>query len=95
MSFKTNCQTPAKLINTVFPNAKARFQLSFPVYRVSGQNRRQSVLSDIGIRATQGHSMRDGAGPGYLMAAQARLNMDQEDLLQNEQPLCCQQGRLG
>ena len=58
----------------------ARFQFAFPVNRVSGPNRKQYVLPDIGIRATQGHSLRDDAGPGYLMAAQERLNADQQDL---------------
>ena len=80
MSFKTNLQTPAKLLKPVFTNPKAQFQFSFPVYRVSGPNRRQFVLPDIGIRATQGHSVGDGAGPGYLMAAQERLDTDQKDL---------------
>jgi len=80
MNFKPNLQTLAKLLNAVFTNPQARFQFLFPVYRVSGPNSRQYVLPDIGLRSTQGHSMRDDAGPGYLMAAQERLNMDQVDL---------------
>ena len=88
MSFKANLQTPAELINAVCNNPKARFQISFPVYRMSGPNRRQYVLPDIGIRATQGQSLRDDIGPGYLMAAQERLSMDNEESL----PYLCDHG---
>ena len=42
-------------------NPKARFQLSYPVYRVSGVRQRTFHLPDIGIRALQGHS-RDDVG---------------------------------
>ena len=80
MNFKNNLQTPAKLLHAVFTNTKAQFQFSLPEYSVSGHSRRQYVLPDIGIRATQGHSLREDAGPGYLMAAQERLNADQQDL---------------
>ncbi len=48
---------------------------------MSGPNRRQFVLPDIVVRATQGHYVRDDAGPGYLMAAQERLNLDNEENL--------------
>ena len=78
MNFKTNLQTPTKLLNAVFTNQNARFQLSFPVYRVSGPTRKRFVLPDIGIRATQGHSVRDDVGPGYLRTSQERLNADQK-----------------
>ena len=81
MSFKANLHTPAKLINAVCTIPKARFQFSFPVYRVSGPIRRQYVIPDIGIRAIQGHSVRDDIGPEYLMAAQERLSLDNEESL--------------
>ena len=45
------------------------------MYRVRGQHRKQYFLPDIGMRATQGHSVRDDLGSGYLMA---RLSMDSE-----------------
>ena len=50
---------------------------------MSGPNRRQYVLPDIGIRATQGHSLRDVIGPEYLMAAQERLSLDNKESLRN------------
>ena len=81
MSFKANLLTLAKLIDAFCNNPKARFQLTLPVYRVSGPSRRQYVLPDIGIRATQGHSLRDDMGPEYLMASQERLNLDHEENL--------------
>ena len=80
MKAKPNLQTPAKLLVAILTNPKSRFQVSFPVYRVSGPNQKQFVLPDIELRATQGHSVRADVGPGYLMAAQERLNMDPEDL---------------
>ena len=46
-----------------------------------GPNRKQYVLPDIGIRATQRHSIREDTGSGYLLAAQARLSMDKEESL--------------
>ena len=81
MSFKANLQTPAKLINVVFNNPNAKFQFSFPVYRMSGRSRRQYVLPDIGIRAAQIHSLRDDIGPEYLMAVQERLSLDNQESL--------------
>ena len=72
--------TPAKLLLAVFTNSKARFQVAFPVYRVSGTSRKQFVMPEIGLRAIQGHFIRNGAGPGYLIAAQECLNLYQEDL---------------
>ena len=61
------------------PTQRSGFSFLFIVYRVSGPNRKQYVLPDIGIRAFQGHSVRDDIGPEYLMAAQERLNLDHED----------------
>ena len=47
--------TPAKkkLLIAVFTNPKSRFQFLYPVYRVSGTNRKQFVMPDIGLRAAQ------------------------------------------
>ena len=70
--------TPAKLLVAVFSNPKARFQFSFPVYRVSGTSRKHFVMPDIGLRAVQGHSTRKDIGPGYLIAAKESLRADQE-----------------
>ena len=50
-----------------------RFQLSYPVYRVSGVGQRQLHIPDIGIRALQGHS-RDDVGIIVLISAQEKLS---------------------
>ena len=50
----------------------------FPVYRVSGTNRKQYVMPDIGIRAVQGHSTRGDISLEYLIAAQEKLRAEQE-----------------
>ena len=57
------------------------FSCLCPVYRVCGANRRQYVLVDIGIRAIQGHLIREDLVSGYLMAAQERLSLDKEESL--------------
>ena len=62
--------TPSKLLIAVCGNPKQRFQVSFPVYRVSGTNRKQYVMPDIGLRAVQGHSTRGDVSLEYLIAAQ-------------------------
>ena len=64
----------------VLSNPKARCQFSCPVSRVSGTNRKQVVMPDIGLRAVQGHSTRRDIGLGYLIAAQSSLKAYQEDL---------------
>ena len=38
------------------------------------------LCQTFGLRANQGHYIRNGAGPGYLTAAQECLNMEQYDL---------------
>ena len=48
---------------------------------MSGPSRKKYVLPDIGIRATQGHSLRDDIGPEYLMATHERLRLDNEENL--------------
>ena len=73
--------TPAKLPAGVYDNPKARFQLSFPVYRVSGQGNRSFVVPAIGIRAFQCHSMRPDLGLSYLYAAQELLTVGGETAL--------------
>ena len=78
MKAKPNLQTPAKLLVAILTNPTARFQVAFPVPRVSGTNRKLFVIADIGLRATQGHSVRDEIGPGYLMVAQERLDLANE-----------------
>ena len=57
-SILTSFLTPPKLLIAVCTNPKARFQFSYPVYRVSGTNRKQYVMPDIGLRAVQGQSTR-------------------------------------
>ena len=57
----TTTLSPGKLLALVYTSLKARFQLSYPVYRVSGVGQKKFLIPDIGIRALQGHS-RDGAG---------------------------------
>ena len=37
MTATTNILTPGKLLAAIYTNPKARFQLTFPVYRVSGR----------------------------------------------------------
>ena len=64
--------TPGKLLALVYTNPKARFQLSYPLYRVSGVGQRRFLIPDIGIRALQGHS-RDDVGPEVLTSAHEEL----------------------
>ena len=79
MKAKPNLRTPVKLLVEILAKPKAQFQVSFLVYRVIGPNQKQFVLPDIGLRAIQGHSVRDDLGPGYLMVAQERLNLANEE----------------
>jgi RNA:NAD 2'-phosphotransferase (TPT1/KptA family) len=58
-------QTAGNSLNLVYTNPKARFQLTFLVYRVSGQGTRRFLLPEIGIRAVQGHSARDDIGTDF------------------------------
>jgi len=88
----TNCLvssllTPAKLLVAVFSNPKARFQFSYPVYRVTGTNRKQFVMPDIGLRAVQGRYTCRDTCIGYLLAAQESLHAYQADL-----PCLCAHG---
>ena len=53
----------ANLLSVIYTNPKARFQITFPVYRVSGHGTRRFLIPGIGIRATQGHSLREDVGP--------------------------------
>ena len=63
--------THTDLLVAMFDNPKARFELSYPVYRVRGQgSRKLRVLPEFGIRATQGHVARPEIGPGFFIAAQ-------------------------
>ena len=64
--------TLGKLLALVYTNPKARFQLSYPVYRVSGVGQKRFVIPDTGIRALHGRS-RDGVGPEVLTSAQEQL----------------------
>ena len=75
MSLDTSNMTSCK-----FTNRKACFQDSFPVHCVSGTSRKQFVMPDMRLRATQGHSIRNDAGLGYLIADQECLNLDQDDI---------------
>ena len=59
-----------KLLLAIFANPKQHFQISFPVYRVSGTNRKTFVMPDIGLQAVQGHSTRSDVGLEYLIATQ-------------------------
>ena len=68
---------PAKLLVAIFANPKQRFQVSFPVYRVSGTSRKQFVMPDIGLRTVQGHSTRSDFGLEYLIPAQESLRAEQ------------------
>ena len=68
---------PAKFLVAIFDRPKQRFQVSFPVYRVSGTSRKQVVMPDIGRRAVQGHSTRSDIGLEYLIAAQEKLRAEQ------------------
>ena len=65
--------TPSNLLIAIFANPKQRVQVSFPVYRVSGTNRKQYVMPDIGLRAVQGHSTRGDVSLEYLIAAQEKV----------------------
>ena len=69
--------TPSKLFIAIFGNPKQRFQVPFPVYRVSGTNRKQYVMPDIGLRSVQGHSTRGDISLEYLIAAQEKLRAEQ------------------
>ena len=64
--------TLGKLLALVYTNPKARFQLTYPVYRVSGVGQRKFHVPDIGIRALQGHS-RDDVSLVQLTRAQEPL----------------------
>ena len=79
-SIVSSLLTPSKLLIAIFGNPKQRFQVSFPVYRVSGTNRKQYVMPDLGIRAVQGHSTRGDVGLEYLIAAQDKLRAEQSYL---------------
>ena len=37
-------------------------------------------MPDIGLRATQGHTIGNDPGPGYLIAAQECLNLDPDEI---------------
>ena len=64
--------TPSALLIPIFGNPKTTFASVFPVYRVSGINRKQYVITDIGLRAVQGHSTRGDISLEYLIAAQEK-----------------------
>ena len=76
-SIVNSLRNKAKLLVAIFANPKQRFQVSFPVYRVSGTSRKQFVMPDIGLRAAQGHSTRSDIGLEYLIAAQEKLKAEQ------------------
>ena len=65
MTMKTHLANPAKLLLAILTNHKARVQISYQVYRVSGAGRRLFYMHDIGLRAIQGHSIRNHMVPGY------------------------------
>ena len=64
-SIVTSLLTPSNFLIGIFGNPTQRFQVSFPVYRVSGTSRKQYVMPDIGLRAVQGHSARGDIGLEY------------------------------
>jgi len=74
---------PEDFLVTVFMNPKARFELTYPEYRVSGQDK---VVPYIYIRATQGHQALEGETEQTLAAAQTELT------LQSELPIFCVHG---
>ena len=76
----TSLLTPAKLLIAVFTNPKARYQFSYPAYRVSGTSRKLFVMPDIGLRAVQGHSTRGDVSLEYLIAAQEKVRATQKEL---------------
>ena len=69
-SIANSLLTPSTVLAAIFGNPKQRFQVSCPVYRVSGTNRKQYVMPDIGLRAVQGRSTRGDVNLEYLIAAQ-------------------------
>jgi hypothetical protein len=68
---------------TIFLNPKARFELTYPEYRVNGQDK---VVPHIYIRAIQGHQPLQGETEQTLAAAQTELT------LQSELPVFCVHG---
>ena len=72
LSGQQHTLTPRKLLAVIYTNPKARFQLTFPVYRVSGHGQRSFPTPGIGIRATC-HS-REDVGLEIMSAAQELLN---------------------
>ena len=82
--------TLGKLQIVICTSPKARFQLTFPVYRVSGQGQRRFLIPEIGILVTQGHC-RDDVLPEVLWASQERLRYNDEDSY-NRRPRFCVHG---
>ena len=58
--------TPGKLMVVIYTDPTARLQLTFPADRVSSHGLRRFLVPEIGIRATQGHSLREDVGPEAL-----------------------------
>ena len=72
--------TPSRVLIAILGNPKQRFQVSFPLCRVSGTSRKQHVMPDIGLRAVQGHSTRGDVSLEYLIAVQEKLRAEHKSL---------------
>ena len=72
MTKRKRTLTLGKLLALVFTNPKARFQVSYPVYSVSGAGQRKFLIPETGIRALQCHSP-DDVGLEVATAAQAEF----------------------
>ena len=80
MTLKKNSWNPAKLLLTLATNQKARFSKFVSSIPREWYKSQAIFMPDIGLRATQGHSVRNDARPGYLTVAQECLNLDQDDI---------------
>ena len=87
---RQNNLTLGKLLAVIYTSPKARFQISFRVYCVSGQGQRRFLAPVIGIRATQGH-FRDDVGLDVPSVSQERLRCDDQQSY-DHLPIYCVHG---